>query len=488
MPDKLPHEELGKKKLRIGFDPKLHTHKELKSIFYKTNFQLVPTNNIVNKIWIKHDIEKIKKFYCLPEKAVGHSYENKIQRVSKFLKKKKIDLQFVSSSENVAWLLNIRGYDSQYVPIPNSYLLIEDDKNIIFLCDPKKIDQKFMKKLKKIKFLNIKYTQNLLERIKNKNISIDRATCSIFFENILAKNNKIKNFSDPIYQLKSVKTKKEINNVIQSHFEDGAALTKFLFWINRNFSKKKIDEISAQDKLLNFRKKNNNFKFSSFPTISGSGPNGAIIHYNATKKTNRILKKGDIYLVDSGGQYNFGTTDVTRTVSLNNNDERTKKIFTTVLKSHIAVAKFKIKKNTLGSEIDRVARKPLKKIKLDYAHGTGHGVGYFLNVHEGPHTISTKNKLKLYEGLILSNEPGYYEVGKFGIRIENLVYIKKNSRGFEFKNLTMVPIDKSLIIKNILTQSEIKWINDYHMEVFKNLRKFMNISELKELNKACSTI
>ena len=180
--------------------------------------------------------------------------------------------------------------------------------------------------------------------------------------------------------------------------------------------------------MLKFRKKNKKFKFSSFPTISGTGPNGSVIHYKATKETNRKLKKGDIYLVDSGGQYEFGTTDVTRTISLNNYNKKIKDIFTRVLKGHIAVANTKLGKNISGSIIDVKARKFLKQIGLDYPHGTGHGVGYFLNVHEGPHAISKNNKISFKEGMIVSNEPGYYKKNKFGVRIENLIYVKKNKK------------------------------------------------------------
>jgi Xaa-Pro aminopeptidase len=246
--------------------------------------------------------------------------------------------------------------------------------------------------------------------------------------------------------------------------------------------------MSASQKLYNFRKKNNKFKFLSFPTISGSGPNGAIIHYKATKKTNRQLKKGDIYLVDSGGQYEFGTTDVTRTISLMNKNERIKNIFTRVLKGHIAVTNYKLKKNTFGSSIDYVARKFLRQIGLDYAHGTGHGVGYFLNVHEGPHAISKYNKVNFEEGMIVSNEPGYYEKNKFGIRIENLIYVKKEKKKRYFRNLTMAPIDKELINKNLLSDKEKKWLNNYHKDVFHCLKKFMNKFELLELKKACSAV
>jgi Xaa-Pro aminopeptidase len=352
----------------------------------------------------------------------------------------------------------------------------------------KKIEYSFKKKFKNIKFIDIKYTDLFLAKIKNKKILIDSASCSIYFENILKKNNKIAEFLDPIYFLKSIKSKIEIKNTVKSHIFDGAALTKFLFWLKRNYRKQNINEISAQEKLLKFRKENKNFKFLSFPTISGSGPNGAIIHYKASKKSNRKLKKGDIYLVDSGGQYNFGTTDVTRTISLNNDNKRIKDIFTRVLRGHIAVANYKLKNNTYGAQIDVAAREPLKEINLDYAHGTGHGVGYFLNVHEGPHAISKNNKVNFKEGMIVSNEPGYYENGKFGIRIENLVRVKKNQKGYSFDNLTMAPIDKSLINKNILKKNEINWLNHYHKNVFDNLKKFMNKSELFDLKQACSKI
>jgi Xaa-Pro aminopeptidase len=201
-----------------------------------------------------------------------------------------------------------------------------------------------------------------------------------------------------------------------------------------------------------------------------------------------LLKKGDVYLVDSGGQYNFGTTDVTRTISLENNQPRVKNIFTRVLKGHIAVANYKFNKNTTGSEIDDAARKYLKEINLNYAHGTGHGVGYFLNVHEGPQAISKGNKIKLIEGMLLSNEPGYYERGKFGIRIESLVIVKKKQNVHKFESITLAPIDKSLIEKKLLNKNEIDWLNNYHIKVFNNLKKFMNKSELIELKNSCSNI
>jgi len=489
IPDKFPSDVLKDKKLKIGFDPKLHTKKNLNMFFGKTKCKIVPINqNLIDKLWSKKENIGSKKFYALPKKAIGEHYALKIKRLINITNKKKIDVRFLTASENIAWLLNIRGKDSNFTPIPNSYLTIENNKKINLFCNLRKIDTSFKKKLKKIKIIDIKNTSAYLSKIKKKKIMIDSSSCSIYFENILKKNNKIIQFSDPTYFLKSIKSKIEIENTIKSHIYDGAALTKFLIWLKNNYKKQNINEINAQEKLLKFRKRNKNFKFLSFPTISGSGPNGAIIHYRASKKSNRKLKKGDIYLVDSGGQYAFGTTDVTRTISLGNNNKRIKNIFTRVLKGHIAVANYKLKNNTNGNLIDAVARKPLKEINLNYAHGTGHGVGYFLNVHEGPHAISKNNKITFKDGMIVSNEPGYYENGKFGIRIENLIRVKRNKNGNSFENLTIAPIDKSLIDKKILKRDEINWLNDYHRKVFVNLKKFMNRAELSELNQACSKI
>ena len=490
LPNKSPSDIIKNNKISIGFDPKLHTEPMLDRFFKKTNCNLVPLNkNLINKIWVKAKNQKLSKFYKLKDKDSGQSSESKVNNLIKTLNKNKIDFQFVSASENIAWLLNLRGADSEYSPIPNSYLILSKKNKIYFFCNPKKIDKKLKRNFNNnIVVKDIKYVEQFILNIKDKTFQIDNFSCSIFFKNIIKTNNKIILKQDPIYLLKYKKNKIEIKNTIKTHIHDGAALTKFLLWLNNNFKNKKITELSAQKKLLEFRKKNKQFKFLSFPTISGSGPNGAIIHYKASNKSNRILKKGDLYLVDSGGQYNFGTTDVTRTISLNNKKQRIKNIFTRVLKGHIAVANYKIKKNTCGSEIDKVARKPLKQINLDYQHGTGHGVGYFLNVHEGPQGISKGNKVKFKEGMIVSNEPGYYENGKFGIRIENLVTVKKTKNAYKFEDLTLAPIDKTLIQKKLLNKNEIKWLNKYHSKVYYKLKKYMNKNELVELKNYCSNI
>ena len=489
LPHELPVQVLKNKNLKIGYDAKLFTKKSLNIFFGNTKCKYVPLNkNLIDKIWIRKKSIIKNKFYTLPSNSIDENYIIKINKIVSNLKRIGADYQFITSSENNAWLLNMRGCDSKYTPLPCSYILLDRKKNINFFCDLKKISISFKKKFKKIKFTNINDTSKFLSKINRKKILIDKNTCSIYYEKIILKNNKIVTHQDPIYALKAIKTKKEIENIKKAHIYDGAALTKYLFWLKNNFLKEKITEISAEKKLFNFRKQNNSFNFLSFPTISGTGPNGAIIHYKATKKSNLRLKKGDIYLVDSGGQYNFGTTDVTRTISLQNSNSRIKNIFTRVLKGHIAVASFNLKKNSCGSIIDVQARKYLKQINLDYAHGTGHGVGFFLNVHEGPHAISRGNTVTFKEGMIVSNEPGYYEKNKFGIRIENLIYVKKNGHKNYFENLTMAPIDKELIDLNILNKTEIYWLNNYHKKVFNKLQKFMNKTELVELKKSCSAI
>ncbi len=489
IPKKLPYQVFSKKLLKIGFDPKLHTEYFFKRFFIHSKCMFTPINiNLVDAIKPKKKLFKINKFFTVNKIHTGLSAKKKINHLTSYLKKEKIDLQLITSVENISWLLNIRGKDSEYTPTNNCFLLLDKNKKINLFAEPLKVSNQFKKKFKNIKFNNINNLKYFLSKINDKIVQIDSNTCSIFLKKILDKNNKVIEKNDLVYALKAAKTNVEILNTKKTHISDGVALTKFLFWVKRNYLKKKITELSAENKLLSFRKKNKNFKSLSFPTISGTRSNGAIIHYRATKKTNKILRKGDIYLIDSGGQYNYGTTDVTRTISLNNNNNKIKNIFTRVLKGHIAVASFNLKKNTKGDEIDKVARKPLKQINLDYAHGTGHGVGYFLNVHEGPQAISKGNKIKFTKGMIVSNEPGFYKKNKFGIRIENLIYVKKNNNKLKFENLTLAPIDKNLIDKSLLNNKEILWINNYHKKVFNSLKKFMNNSNLKDLKKDCSFI
>tara|TARA_Y100001958_G_C21236697_1_gene563261 strand:+ start:1092 stop:2792 length:1701 start_codon:yes stop_codon:yes gene_type:complete len=486
IPNKFPKDVLKyKKKIILGYDPKLHTERQLNFLFRFRNINLKPINlNLVDIVWKNRPKEEARKFFLLPNKITGKSSNKKISDLKKYLIQNKSDFLFVSAPENVAWILNIRGHDSLFAPISNARLLISREGRIDFFSDLRKITKINHSFGKNVFFHEEIKIDKFISKISNKTIWLDKQSCSIYHKKIFEKQNRILEKIDPIYLLKAIKNKTEIKNIKRVHLIDGVALTKFILWLNRNYKRKKITEISAQNKLESFRKKNVSYKFPSFNTISGAGPNSAIIHYSVSTKTNRTLKNGELYLVDSGGQYLFGTTDVTRTISLDNKSKYVKDIFTRVLKGHIAVSNYKINRKTTGSQIDKNARKFLNKIKLDYPHGTGHGVGYFSNVHEGPQSISKNSKIKLKNGMVLSNEPGYYKENSFGIRIENLIYVNKN----RFKELTVAPIDKKLINKKLLNFKELKWLNDYHKMVRKNLSKYLDMNEKEAFNKACSPI
>ena len=469
------------KNLTLGINPKLFTSNQIKKFFQKSNkIKLIKTDLI--KKDSKKNFNYSKPFFSLDERIVGESHKKKINKVATFLKKNKSNFIFITASENIAWLLNIRGYDNPNSPIPNCHLLLDSKKNIYLIADKRKT--KHLIKEKKIKAHQVIDSNNfqlLIKKLNGSKIIIDSKTCSLFYENILKTKFKIINKEDPIYMLKAIKNKKEIRNMINAHISDGLALTKFLYWI-KNINKKKITEFDAQNKLEEFRKKNKDYLFPSFNTIAGAGSNGAIIHYRATKRSNKIIKKNDIFLCDSGGQYKFGTTDVTRTICFSNPKKTIKNIFTRVLKGHISVVQANLSKFNTGRLIDIKARKFLKKINLDYEHSTGHGVGFFSNVHEGPQSISKYNKIKIREGMILSNEPGYYKKGKFGIRIENLIYVKKFNKKLYFENLTLAPIDKDLINLKLLTNNEKEYLIKYNSLVYSKLSKFLNKNERKWLS------
>ena len=468
------------KNLQLGIDPKLFTNLQIKRFFSKNNKIKIINSNLIDEISKKKKIYS-KPFFSISNKIVGESYRNKINKIQKFMLKNKSDYIFITAPENIAWILNIRGHDNPNSPIPNCHLILDKQKTIYIIVEREKVKHLIKeKKINKNNIIEPKKFQNFIKSLKGKKIQIDEKTCSAYHENIINKKFKILGKEDPIYLLKSIKNKNEIQNMIDCHISDGIALTKFLYWI-KNINKKDITEFEAQTKLENFRKKNKDYLYPSFNTIAGSGSNGAIVHYKATKNKTKKIKKEDIFLCDSGGQYKYGTTDVTRTICFSKPKKSIKNIFTRVLKGHIAVVEINLKENFMGKLIDLAARKYLKKINLDYAHGTGHGVGFFSNVHEGPQAISKYNKVKICEGMILSNEPGFYKKGEYGIRIENLIYVKKDKSKLFFKNLTLAPIDNDLIDFNQLTKKEKNYLLEYNILIYSKLHKFLNKNERKWL-------
>ena len=468
------------KNLTLGIDPKLFTHSQLKKYFLKYNKIKFISKNLVDEI-NKQKIKDSIPFFSLNKSIVGEDTNSKLNKISNFLKKNKSDYIFISAPENVAWILNIRGGDGPNSPIPNARLLIDNKKKILLISKINKCRELIRKNvINANQFIDNEDLPDKISKLKGNFFVVDDKSCSIFYENIIKSKFKIVGREDPTYLLKSVKNKTEIKNMIQAHILDGIALTRFIYWI-KNINKKKITEIDAEKKLEKFRKNNKSFLYPSFDTIAGSGKNGAIVHYRAQKKNCSLINKKDIFLCDSGGQYKYGTTDVTRTICFSQQNQNIKNIFTKVLKGHIAVATTDLSKDHTGKKIDKRARKFLKKSNLDYAHGTGHGVGFFLNVHEGPQSISKINNIKIKEGMILSNEPGYYKKNKFGIRIENLVFVKKINKKLVFENLTMAPIEKNLINPKLLSQLEKNYLLKYHLDVYSKISKFLNLKERKWL-------
>lgn len=464
-------------------------------------------NDIIDEIWQKRPKKPDSAVFHHKIQYSGVESAKKIAKISK-----KIENAFIlSDSESICWLLNIRASDIQYSPLLACYAIIYKNNEIDLFIDKKRLkkgcfqglevnynefslsfNQKTAKKLKKPK-INIINPENFPQRIRLlsaeiNSLEIDEKATNYWVLSILKKNKiAAKDLKNPVLIAKAVKNSVEIKNAVKAHEIDGLAVTKFLFWLEKSIEKgEKIDELKCEDKLLKLRQKHKNFYYPSFRSISGFGSNGAIIHYAADKKSNKTFKGNSLYLIDSGGQYDFSTTDITRTVAINAPSQEMKNDFTLVLKGHIALATSEFDEKTSGAKLDFLARKFLLKENKDYAHGTGHGVGSFLSVHEGPVSISRNSVVSTFKsGMILSNEPGFYKEGEYGIRIENLVLIKKYKQKLSFKTLTMAPIDMNLIEKKLLNKKEKEWLKKYHNNIFNLLKNKINNAEKPWLKRFC---
>ena len=434
----------------------------------------------VDEIWKKKRNKINKKIFIREKKYSGVSFKNKIQYVKKILRNKKINNYFFSSPESISWLLNIRSNQINYTPVVLSFLLLNTDNKSYFFGKSNMRLKKYL-----TPYFSIFDINNLKEilinfSIINKEIYLDPKKTSCFIENFFKTIGIIVKYSqDPCVNLKLIKNSIEVKGSKSSHIRDGVSICKFLFWLDEIIKKdKKVTEITTSKKLFDYRKKNKLFCGLSFETISAFGSNGAIIHYRVSKKTNKILKKGNLYLFDSGAQYLDGTTDITRTISIGDNQNLEQKdIFTRVLKGNIGLSNHIFNERTTGRSLDKVARKHLQKKKYDYPHGTGHGVGSYLSVHEGPISISKESKTKFKKGMFLTNEPGFYKTNQYGIRIENVLLVVKRKKFLSFEALTLAPIDTKLIDANLLNIQEKNWINNYHNRVFNKLKKYLNKKE-----------
>jgi len=406
----------------------------------------------------------------------GESAASKLARVQAEIAKARADALLVSDAQAVAWAFNIRGADVAHTPLALAFAIVPRKGRPSLYVDPRKLGNAVRHALEDLAEVRAEaaLTSDLAAlAASGKKVRLDEATAADVLAKIVAENRgKIVRGPDPIVSMKAVKNAIEIDGARAAHRRDGAAMAKFLAWFDREAPGGKLTEIEAAAALETFRRDTGVLKDVSFPTIAGAGKNGAIVHYRVTRASNRRISPGELFLVDSGGQYEDGTTDITRTIAVGTPSQDMRENFTRVLKGHIALARAVFPAGTTGAQLDSFARQYLWAAGLDFDHGTGHGVGSYLSVHEGPARISKLGTTALERGMILSNEPGYYRTGAYGIRIENLLLVVEAPApaGAEkplncFETLTLAPIDVRLIEPRLLTAEEVVWLDAYHARV-----------------------
>ena len=452
----------------IGFDPWLHTVSEIEkaqSDLTNLGISLQPIANPIDKIWKDRPGNPSSKACVYDEKYSGQSHIEKRTILAKQLKRNKHSAVVITLPENIAWLLNIRGSDVAHVPIIHCVGILHDDASIDLFVDRGKVVDILPHLGKAVRCRELEYFAEDLKKLSG-TVQIDPENLPFAALNILKKAKIDYQYSDDLIALpKARKNAVEISQAKNANLRDSTAMCEFLCWLDyQNIGK--LTEIDVAISLERFRLENSELLEISFDTISASGPNAALPHYRVTQSSDRILKQGEVMLVDSGGQYLDGTTDITRTIAIGVQKHYVCAAFTRVLKGLIAVSRLTFPRGITGRDIDAFARAPLWEAGQDFAHGTGHGVGHFLTVHEGPQGISSKSTIPFEAGMIVSNEPGYYLEGEFGIRTENLLVVTSAPDGnfLHFQTLNFVPIDKKMIVNNMLTQEELAWLNDYHQK------------------------
>ncbi|PTD24195.1 aminopeptidase P family protein [Sphingomonas fennica] len=464
---------------RIGYDPWLHTRgwvKAARAALREKGAELVAVDtNPVDAVWPDRPEPSKARLIAHGDDLAGKSSAEKRQDVADWLAARKADAVVVSALDSIAWLLNVRGQDVERTPVALAYAVVQADGTADLFVAPEKLGEDVRKHLGNAVRIHPRdaFAGYLAEQ-GGRVIAVDpeRAVAAIF-EALEAAGAKTVEARDPTVLAKAIKNPAEIAGHKAAQARDGAALTRFLHWLSVEAPKGGLTELDASDKLEEFRRGTGKLRDLSFDTISGAGPNGAVVHYRVTETTNRPIEPGSLFLIDSGGQYEDGTTDVTRTVAIGTPTAEMKDRFTRVLKGHIALARAIFPAGTRGGQLDVLARQYLWEAGLDYAHGTGHGVGAYLSVHEGPQRIATfgGGDEPLQAGMFLSNEPGYYKSGEYGIRIENLVLVEtREIAGAEremlgFETLTFAPIDRELIDAGALSPAERAWLDAYHARV-----------------------
>ncbi|MFM2423365.1 MAG: hypothetical protein RL291_1895 [Pseudomonadota bacterium] len=462
----------------VGFDPALHTIAEIARLtdaLAVRGITLKATpKNLVDEIWgTERPAPPQGRVRIQPDALTGQPFADKIETVQKALKDAGQDAVLLTQPDSISWLFNIRGRDVAHNPVVLAFAVVPVKGKPSLFIDDVKLDSAVKRALKGVIIAAPRdLTKNLKDLKKAKaKVRVDEASAGYVFKAILGAS--LVNGADPCLLPKARKTSAELVATREAHVRDGAAMVRFLAWFDREAPQGHLDEISICKKLEDCRRATNKLEDISFDTISGSGPHGAIVHYRVTEATNRTVKPGELFLLDSGGQYQDGTTDITRTISVGVPTSEMRERYTLVLKAHIAVATARFPKNTPGIQIDALARAPLWARGLDYDHGTGHGVGAFLSVHEGPQSISRRGTAASLEpGMICSNEPGFYKEGAYGIRLENLVIVTEpeTPKGGDremlgFETITLAPFDRRLVVADLLTPAERQWLDQYHARV-----------------------
>ena len=491
---------------RIGYDPWLHTRawvEEARKALAEKGAELVAVNtNPIDAVWPDKPMPSDATLAVQADDLAGKSSPAKRAEIADWLAERKADAVVLSALDSIAWAFNIRGTDVSHTPVALAYAIVNADGTADFFVAEEKVTDAVRQHLgNAIRIHDRSAFAPALQGFSGKRVAADPGSAvAAIFDALDAGGAKVLALRDPVILAKAIKNPAEIAGQKAAQARDGAALSRFLKWFEATAPQGGLTEMSAADKLREFREQTGVLKDLSFDTISATGPNGAIPHYKVTDESSLPIEVGQLYLVDSGGQYADGTTDVTRVMPVGEASEEMKDRFTRVLKGHIGIATAIFPDGTTGAQLDSFARRPLWEVGLDYGHGTGHGVGAYLSVHEGPQRIAQpfypggQSLEPLREGMFLSNEPGYYKAQEFGIRIENLVLVTKQlisgaeQQMLGFETLTFAPIERTLILPSLLTEQELAWLNSYHAEVLRILGPQLSGDELEWLEAKCAPI
>jgi Xaa-Pro aminopeptidase len=488
---------------RIGYDPWLHrrdwVRQATEALAARGASLVAVTDNPIDRIWADRPEPSKAALVVHPERLAGQSSADKRQKVAEWLEGQKADAAVLAALDSIAWTFNVRGQDVSHTPVALAYALVHVDGTADLFVEQEKVTPELRQHLGNgVRLHERAAFEGALVQLAGKTVAVDsERSVAAIFSGLEQAGAKVVEVRDPTVLPRATKNEAELAGHRAAQQRDGAAIARFLKWVGETDG---LDELKASDRLEALRREDSSLKDLSFDSISGFGPNGAIVHYRSSEKTNRKFEPGSLYLIDSGGQYEDGTTDITRTLAIGEPTAEMRDRFTRVLKGMIAVSTAVFPKGTRGGQLDSFARRPLWEAGVDYAHGTGHGVGSFLSVHEGPQRIAPVGGAyaggdePLAEGMILSNEPGYYKAGEYGIRIENLILVRKvavpgaEKEMLGFETLTFAPIDRRLIVREMLSERELSWLNDYHAEVVERIGPSLGADERSWLEQACAPL